>query len=204
MKYEIIGGQLPAVVCKLDRGEKMFTESGGMCWMEEGFSMDSNTRGGLLKGLGRAMSGESIFLTTYTSSHDHAEIAFGSSFPGKILPVTLHDGKTLIVQKNAFLAAEDGVNLQAHFRKKLGTGFFGGEGFVLQKLTGNGTAFLEIDGDIIEIDIPARTINVRLTDEELAARPMTPVTRDRYVPKSLKAYASMVSSADKGAVRLID
>ena len=161
MKYEIIGGQLPAVVCKLDRGEKMFTESGGMCWMEEGFSMDSNTRGGLLKGLGRAMSGESIFLTTYTSSHDHAEIAFGSSFPGKILPVTLHDGKTLIVQKNAFLAAEDGVNLQAHFRKKLGPGFFGGEGFVLQKLTGNGTAFLEIDGDIIEKTLaPGETLQV--------------------------------------------
>ena len=155
MKYEIIGGQLPAVVCKLDRGEKMFTESGGMCWMEEGFSMDSNTRGGLLKGLGRAMSGESIFLTTYTSSQDDAEIA------GKILPVALEPGKTLIVQKHAFLAAEDGVNLQAHFRKKLGTGFFGGEGFVLQKLTGNGMAFLEIDGDIIEKTLaPGETLQV--------------------------------------------
>lgn len=123
--------------------------------------MDSNTRGGLLKGLGRAMSGESIFLTTYTSSQDDAEIAFGSSFPGKILPVALEPGKTLIVQKHAFLAAEDGVNLQAHFRKKLGTGFFGGEGFVLQKLTGNGMAFLEIDGDIIEKTLaPGETLQV--------------------------------------------
>ena len=124
MKYEIIGGQLPAVVCKLDRGEKMFTESGGMCWMEEGFSMDSNTRGGLLKGLGRAMSGESIFLTTYTSSHDHAEIAFGSSFPGKILPVTLHDGKTLIVQKNRLSCCRGRCESTGTFPQKAGYRIF--------------------------------------------------------------------------------
>lgn len=150
MKYEIVGGQLPAVVCKLAQGEKMVTESGGMCWMDDGFHMDSNTRGGLLKGLGRAMSGESIFLTTYTSPRNNAEIAFGSSFPGRILPVELDGNTTLILQKTAFLASEDSVELQAHFRKKLGVGFFGGEGFILQKLTGKGTAFLEIDGDIVE------------------------------------------------------
>ena len=161
MKYEIVGGQLPVVVCKADRGEKLYTESGGMCWMDDGFAMDSNTRGGFLKGLGRAMSGESIFLTTYTSDHDDAEIAFGSSFPGKIVPLSLRDGETKIIQKTAFLAAEDSVKLELHFRKKLGTGFFGGEGFILQKLIGPGTAFLEIDGDIVEKELaPGEMIKV--------------------------------------------
>lgn len=150
MEYEIVGGQLPVVICKINNGEKMFTESGGMCWMDDAFAMDSNTRGGLLKGLGRAMSGESIFLTTYTSEKDNAEIAFGSSFPGKIVPVVLKEGERRIIQKTAFLAAEDSVTVEAHFRKKLGAGVFGGEGFILQRVIGPGTAFLEIDGDVVE------------------------------------------------------
>ena len=132
-----------------------------MCWMDDGFEMDSNTRGGLLKGLGRAMSGESIFMTTYTSPRDHAEIAFGSSFPGKIIPLTLREQESKIVQKTAFLAAEDSVQLKMHFRKKLGAGFFGGEGFILQRVSGPGTAFLEIDGDIVEKELaPGETIKV--------------------------------------------
>lgn len=150
MDYEIVGGQLPVVICKLNRNEKMYTEAGGMCWMSDAFQMDSNTHGGLLKGLGRAMSGESIFLTTYTSEKDQAEIAFGSSFPGKIMPLTLREGERRIVQKTAFLAAENSITVEAHFRKKLGTGFFGGEGFILQRIIGPGIAFLEIDGDVVE------------------------------------------------------
>lgn len=161
MKYEIVGGQLPVVVCKLEKDEKIYTESGGMCWMEEGFHMDSNTRGGLMKGIGRAFSGESIFLTTYTSAKDNAEIAFGSSFPGKIVPITLASGESKIIQKTAFLAAEDSVELTTFFRKKLGAGFFGGEGFILQKVNGPGTAFLEIDGDVVEKDLaPGEVLNV--------------------------------------------
>ena len=109
MKYEIKGGQLPVVVCHLDNQEKMFTESGVMSWMDENFIMDSNTRGGFFKGLGRAMAGESIFLTTYQSTKDNAEIAFGSSFPGKILPIELQEGQSFIIQKNAFLAAQDTI-----------------------------------------------------------------------------------------------
>lgn len=150
MQYEIVGGQLPVVVCKLDKHEKVYTESGGMCWMDDGFGMNSNTRGGIMKGLGRAFSGESIFLTTYESPRDQAEIAFGSSFPGKIVPITLAKGESKIIQKTAFLAAEDSVELTTFFRKKLGAGFFGGEGFILQKVHGPGTAFLEIDGDVVE------------------------------------------------------
>lgn len=153
MKYEIIGGQLPAVRCFLDPGEKMYTESGGMAWMDDAFEMESNTRGGLLKGIGRAFSGESIFLTTYTCVQTQAEITFGSSFPGTILPVKLEAGKRLILQKTAFLAAENSVTLEAHLNKKVGAGFFGGEGFVLQRIIGPGIAFLEIDGDIVEREL---------------------------------------------------
>ena len=153
MKYEIVGGQLPVVVCKTDRGEQIFTESGGMCWMDDGFEMNSSSHGGIMKGIGRAFAGESIFMTTYTSTRDDTEIAFGSSFPGKIIPLELQEGETKIIQKTAFLAAEEGVDLSMHFRKKLGAGFFGGEGFILQKVTGPGVAFLEIDGDVIEKDL---------------------------------------------------
>ena len=149
MQYKIIGGQLPVVVCHLDQGEKIFTESGGMSWMSDGFDMNANSRGGLLKGIGRAFAGESIFLTTYTATRNKSEIAFGSSFPGKIIPLELQAGQSIIIQKNAFLAAEDSVKLESFFRKKLGAGLFGGEGFILQKLTGPGTAFVEIDGDIV-------------------------------------------------------
>ena len=150
MKYEIIGGQLPAVSCILDKGEKIFTESGGMSWMDDAFSMESNTRGGLLKGIGRAFSGDSIFLTTYECLKDNSNIVFGSCFPGKILPMTLASGEELILQKSAFLAGTNEMEIKAHLNKKIGAGFFGGEGFILQKLIGPGTAFLEIDGDVVE------------------------------------------------------
>ena len=158
MKYEIIGGSLPALECELNCGEKMFTESGGMSWMDNSFEMTSNTRGGIMKGLGRALSGESIFLTTYTATEDHSKIAFASCFPGNILPLDLSDSECIIAQKHAFLAAEDSVELEMFFRKKLGVGFFGGEGFILQKIKGPGMAFLEIDGSIVERTLAAGEI----------------------------------------------
>lgn len=161
MKYEIIGGQLPVVSCTMDAGEEMITEAGGMCWMDEGFEMNTNTNGGVLKGLARAFSGESIFMTTYKCGKDNSVVAFGSSFPGEILPVKFDGTKTLIAQKNAFLASEKTINLQTHFHKKLGSGFFGGEGFILQKLSGTGMAFLEIDGELLERELkPGETIKV--------------------------------------------
>lgn len=161
MKYEIIGGQLPAVTCELAEGEKMFTESGGMSWMDDCFTMESNTRGGLMKGIGRAFSGESIFLTTYGCTRAGGSITFGSCFPGKILPMELKSGEELILQKSAFLAATNEMEIKAHLNKKLGAGFFGGEGFVLQKLMGPGTAFLEIDGDVVLKDLkPGEKIKV--------------------------------------------
>ncbi len=150
MKYEIIGKQLPAVELTLGKGESVYTESGGMSWMDDCFEMNSNTRGGLMKGLARAFSGESIFMTTYTCLMEGGKITFGSSFPGNILPMHLSVGESLIIQKTAFLAAEESVSLEVFVNKRAGAGFFGGEGFILQKISGPGTAFLEIDGEVME------------------------------------------------------
>lgn len=153
MKYEIIGNQLPAVELTLEQGESVYTESGGMSWMDDCFEMNSNTRGGLMKGLARAFSGESIFMTTYTCHRDGGKITFGSSFPGNIYPVQLREGQSLIIQKTAFLAAEESVALEVFINKRAGAGFFGGEGFILQKITGPGIAFLEIDGAVVEKEL---------------------------------------------------
>ncbi|MDA3846288.1 MAG: TIGR00266 family protein [Vallitaleaceae bacterium] len=150
MRYEIKGGSLPVVICHLDPGESFVSESGAMGWMSDGITMDTNMKGGLLKGLGRAMSGESVFLNTFTATRS-GQIAFPSSFPGKIIAKQLQPGETLICQKGAFLAGTSAISLEVAFRKKLGTGFFGGEGFILQKITGPGLVFLEFDGHVEEI-----------------------------------------------------
>jgi uncharacterized protein (TIGR00266 family) len=153
MEYEIKGGSFPIVICKLQKGETMKDESGAMAFMSSNIKMETNTGGGLLKGLGRALSGDTIFLNFYTAESDNQEIGFASSFPGKIIPIELNGSNSIIGQKNAFLASETGVNIDVYFRKNIGTGLFGGEGFVLQKFTGNGTVFLEIDGEVLEYDL---------------------------------------------------
>ncbi|KXG75623.1 hypothetical protein AN619_16190 [Thermotalea metallivorans] len=150
MKYEIKGGHLPVVVLELQRGESVFTESGGMGWMTDDFHMDTNMEGGLFGGIARKLAGESLFMTTYTCTSPSGIIAFPSSFPGKIIPVTLERGQSMICQKKSFLCGERSVNLEIFFRKKLGAGLFGGEGFILQKVTGPGLAFMEMDGEVIE------------------------------------------------------
>ena len=150
MEARISGDSLPVVTCKLNKGESMITENGGMSWMTEGLTMETSTNGGVLKGLGRALSGESMFMNTYTADVDGAEISFASSFPGRILEFDLRQGETIIAQKKAFLCSEKSVNLSTHFQKKLGAGLFGGEGFIMQKIEGPGKVFLEIDGDIVE------------------------------------------------------
>ncbi|MBO6123469.1 MAG: TIGR00266 family protein [Methanobrevibacter sp.] len=153
MEYEIKGGAFPMVVCRLQKGETMKNETGAMAYMTSDMKMETNTGGGLLKGLGRALSGDTIFLNFFTAQSDNQEIGFSSCTPGKIIPIRLNGSNSIIGQKNAFLAAEEGVNLDIHFRNKLGAGIFGGEGFILQKFTGNGIVFLEIDGEVIEYDL---------------------------------------------------
>ena len=153
MVYEIKGATLPVAILKLNAGESVYTESGGMSWMEDCYTMDTNMKGGLLGGFKRSLSGESMFMVTYTCSRDNGMIAFSSSFPGSIIPLELAAGKSIICQKRSFLAAQTSVALEMHFRKQLGGGLFGGEGFILQKLSGPGTAFVEIDGSCIEYDL---------------------------------------------------
>lgn len=159
MNYEIIGKVVPSVEVSLSRGESMFTQSGGMFYQTEGIKMDTNTKGGLLKGIGRMFAGESMFMATYTAMQD-ARIAFASTVPGSIIPINVSEGR-FTIQKGAFLAAESSVELKTIFNKKMGTGFFGGEGFILQELRGRGTAFLEIDGDAIEMNLaPGEVIKI--------------------------------------------
>jgi uncharacterized protein (TIGR00266 family) len=153
MRYEIHGDILPSLDVSLEAGEAVYTESGGMAWMKGELKMESNTRGGLLAGLGRALAGESLFMTTYTCERGTGLITFTPEAPGRVLAFALGPGQSLICQKDAFMAAQEGVQLQMHFRKRLGTGLFGGEGFILQKVTGPGVVFLEIAGDVREYDL---------------------------------------------------
>lgn len=149
MRYEIKGETLPVVICYLDGGETMITEKGAMAWMSPNMKMETSA-GGLGKAFGRMFSGESIFQNRYTANGGNGMIAFASSFPGNIIAYDIAPGREIIVQKRGFLASEAGVNLSVFFQKKMGAGFFGGEGFIMQKLSGNGTAFVEFDGSITE------------------------------------------------------
>jgi len=155
MEYEVKGDVMPHLEMKLQQGEAIYTESGGMAWMSEGIDMQTSGRGGIGKMLGRALSGESLFLTTYTCTAPQATIVFTPEAPGHIIPVPLQAGHSMIAQKDAFMCAEDDVQLEMHFRKRLGTGLFGGEGFILQKLTGPGLAFVEIAGEVQQYELQA-------------------------------------------------
>lgn len=156
MKYQLIGETVPAVEMKLNAGEGIFTQKGGMIWQDEGIEMQTNTNGGIMKGLGRMFAGESLFMNTYVAKKDNATIAFGSTVPGKIVPLTFDKTSSgIIAQKGAFLCAEKGIDLKTTFTKKFSAGFFGGEGFILQDITGEGTVFLEVDGDMVEKQLQA-------------------------------------------------
>ena len=152
MKYTIKGDSLPVVICSLEPGEQMITEKGSMSWMSPNMQM-STSGGGLGKAFGRMFSGESIFQNIYTAKGGSGMIAFASSFPGSIRPVEISPGNELIVQKSGFLASTAGVDLSVFFHRKFGAGLFGGEGFIMQRLSGRGLAFIEIDGTAIEYDL---------------------------------------------------
>lgn len=150
MQYKIIGQTVPAVEIVLKQGESIYTQSGGMTWQTDGLSMETNTRGGFMKGLARMFAGESMFLTTYSAKRDNVMIAFAASVPGNILPYDLTGKPDLIIQKGAFLCAQPTADLRTTFTKRFGAGFLGGEGFILQVLSGDGYAFLEVDGDMVQ------------------------------------------------------
>lgn len=148
MKYEILGNTVPVVEVTLNRGESMYTQSGGMAWQTQGIKMSTNARGGVMKSLGRMFTGESIFMSSYTAEADEAKIAFATTVPGDIMPINMSEMPNgMMLQKGAFLCAEQDIDLSVAFTKRFSAGLVGGEGFILQKATGRGMLFLEIDGD---------------------------------------------------------
>lgn len=153
VKYEIEGGSLPVLICYPEAGETLCTQSGAMSWMSPNMKMETNSGGGFKKALGRLFSGESIFMNEYSPEGGTGMIAFGSALPGKIIPYQVSPGNGIIIQKSGFLAMEKGLDLSIYFQKKFGSGFLGGEGFLLQKVTGDGLVFIEIDGYCKEYDL---------------------------------------------------
>lgn len=144
--YQIEGGNLPVLICYPKAGQTLCTESGAMSWMSPNMRMETSSGGGIKKVFGRFFSGESLFINEYTAETNDGMIAFASSFPGSIIPYNVSDGNGIIVQKRGFLAMEKGLDISIYFQKKLSKGLFGGEGFIMQKISGNGMVFLEIDG----------------------------------------------------------
>lgn len=161
MNYKIIGETVPAVEVNLNKGESIYTQSGAMSWKTPGIKMETNTKGGIMKGLGRMLSGDSFFMNTYTAEQDNQTIAFASTVPGAIMSFDLTGTPGLIAQKGAFLCAEPNVNLKVALTKKFSAGLFGGEGFILQDISGSGNVFLEVDGDKVVKELqPGETIQV--------------------------------------------
>lgn len=183
MKYSIEGTPLPVVICDLEDGEMMITEKGAMSWMTPNMKMET-VGGGVGKMMGRMFSGESMFQNHYTAEGGPGQIAYASSFPGSILAFEIGPGKEIIAQKSAFLASTSGVTLSVAFQKKLSGGFFGGEGFIMQRLSGNGTAFVEIDGYVKEYELAAG--QSMMIDTGYLAAMDTSCTMDITTVKGLK------------------
>ena len=162
MEYKLIGQTVPVVEITLNKGEKVYTQSGGMAYQSEGISMSTNARGGVMKSLGRMFSGESMFMANYTAEKDNAVVAFASTVPGDICTINMSEHPNgFILQKGAFLCAEDSITTSVAFTKKIGAGLFGGEGFILQRAEGKGMLFLEVDGDAIEKELaPGEVLKV--------------------------------------------
>ena len=155
IKYEIEGGSLPVVICYPQAGETLCTQSGAMSWMSPNMEMTTNSGGGIKKALGRLFAGESLFMNEYTCNNGQGMIAFAAALPGKIIPFHVTPGNGIIIQKSGFLAMEKGLDLSIHFQKRFGSGFLGGEGFILQKVSGDGLVFIEIDGYCKEYELAA-------------------------------------------------
>ena len=155
IRYEIEGGNLPVLICYPEEGQTLRSENGAMSWMSPNMKMDTNTGGGIKKVFSRLFSGESAFINDYTAQGGEGMIAFAASFPGTIIPYQVTPGNGIIVQKRGFLAMEKGLDVSIYFQKKFGKGLFGGEGFIMQQIKGNGLVFLEIDGHCKEYDLAA-------------------------------------------------
>ncbi|MBW2995631.1 TIGR00266 family protein [Candidatus Woesearchaeota archaeon] len=153
MKHNITGTVMQTVNIELKKEESIISQRGGMTWMSDNITIDTTVRGGIIEAVKRKFTGESVFMTKFTCTEGTGVVSFGADFPGKILPLHIEKGKDFIAQKKAFLCAEPGVNLTIEFRKKFGRGFFGGEGFVLQRISGKGLAFVNIEGEILQVTL---------------------------------------------------
>ena len=157
MKFEIVGSSMQTLLVELDAGEGMYTERGGMAWLSN-VEMDTGAKGGLMKGLGRMVSGESLFMTTYTAKQGGGKIAFAPEAPGSVFSMALDPGQSILCQRDAFMCAEESVDLSMHFHQRLGAGLFGGEGFFLQKVQGPGHVFFEIAGEVYETSLDSGAV----------------------------------------------
>jgi uncharacterized protein (TIGR00266 family) len=155
MKYKITGDNLQIVTLEMGKDEKVFAEAGSMVYLSPNIHMEAKARGGILKGLGRKLAGETFFLTEFSPTGGQGFAGFGGNAPGTIIPLDIDANKEYVVQKDAFLCAEDTVSLSITFQKRLGSIFFGGEGFILEKLSGKGLAFIHACGDFIKMDLKA-------------------------------------------------
>ena len=153
MEYEILGGSFPVVECTLKNGESMITQGGAMAYMDPSITMETSSNGGLKKVVGRLFTNEKLFQNIYTSTKDGSKIAFGTCVPGSIMAIKLESGKSIVCQKSSFLASYGNIELSTFFNKKIGAGIFGGEGFIMQKISGEGTVFIEIDGSNKEFEL---------------------------------------------------
>jgi len=153
MEYKISGDNLQLVTIQISPGEKIYAEAGSMVYMSANINMEAKMRGGLLKGIGRKFAGETAFLTEFTSAGGIGMASFGGNAPGTVKPIQITPGKEFLVQKDAFLVAEDAIDLSIAFQKRLGAAFFGGEGFILEKLSGQGTVWIHACGDFVEFDL---------------------------------------------------
>ena len=191
MEYKVVGKTVPAVEVTLNRGETVFTQNGGMFWQTDGIEMNTNTRGGVLKGLGRMLAGESMFMAHYTADRDGAQVAFAANVAGSVIPVDVDLIPGLIVQKGAFLCAQDSVQLETVLTKRASAGFFGGEGFILQQLRGSGMAFLEVDGDLIQKDLAAGEVLKVDTGNVVAFSPGV-----RYEIETVKGLGNILAGGE--------
>ena len=160
--YKIIGDDMQAVIITLDQGEAVRAEAGAMLFMSDGIEMETSTGGGVMAGLKRAIAGESFFITTYKSATPKSEVAFAAPYPGKIIPLDLRAlGGTMLCQRDSYLCSAKGIEVSVAFTKRLGAGFFGGEGFILQKLSGDGLAFVHAGGAIHKLTLgPGQSLRV--------------------------------------------
>jgi uncharacterized protein (TIGR00266 family) len=156
MNANITGTTLQTVLVELLPGESVYCQTHAMAWMTDNVRMDTNTGGGFLSGLKRSLTGGSFFITTYTASGPgNSRVAFAPRFPGQILAFKLAAGEALVCRKETFLVAESGVSLELAFQQKLGASFFGGEGFILQRVTGPGTVWLDLSGEVVQEELAA-------------------------------------------------